>query len=188
MKRMPLALVCLALLLAGCGGGALVEPGPHEIGGSYRVTPRIEWSRASGYDNTELWTINGPLLEYVRFYHDLEDGDALLPERRHGELPRYRSGMAPHEVMELITASYNRVGASRVQAEGLTPAPFGHLDGFRFTLSYVTASGLEYRALVAGAIDEQDQLQLVMYSGTRLHYYATSLPEIEHILASISFL
>lgn len=188
MKRMPLALACLALLLAGCGGGALVTPGPHEIGGSYRVTPRIEWSRASGGGNTELWTVNGPLLEYVRFYHDLEDGDALLPERRHGELPRYRSGMAPHEVMELITASYNRVGASRVQADGLSPAPFGHLEGFRFTLSYVTPSGLEYSALVAGAVDEQDHLQLVMYSGTRLHYYGTYLPEIEHMLGSLRFL
>ncbi len=194
MTRRPafLALLCAALLQA-CSSGpprSLVLAEPREIGKVLRVTPTKEWSRF--HDRllrAELWTINGPRLEALRFYYGIRKDGTLLQSGGSSTLPTYRPEMTEHEVMELVASTLARAGASQVTTVNLRPFAFGSLDGFRFEMDYVSGQGLDYKAIVAGAPDPaRERLYLILFTAAAPHYAPTYTPEVEKILASIELL
>lgn len=182
MKRAAI-LIAAVLLVVACGRYGLVEPERQEIGGLYTVDPQIAWSKRRD-GGVELWTVNGPDLEAVRFFKGLEDKDVLLKEGDRDKLPRFRKDMTASEVMEFVVDSLIVAGVNRVEATDLRPAPFGKLDGFRFELAFVTDAGLEYEGLVVGTVVDE-ALHLIMYTGAREHYYAKYKDEVERLIASI---
>jgi hypothetical protein len=185
MRARNLVPAVAAILLAGCAAWTLVDNQRHSVAGRYSVAAQIQWSRIK-QGGVELWTVDGVALQAVRFFDPLEDGSALLsrPTESDDKLPVFRSGMTPTEVQELVVHTVERSGGANVRASGLRPWRFGGLAGFRFELEFLNDSGLEMRAIFAGALDGE-RLLLVAYSGTRAHYYPKYLPVVERLLESI---
>ncbi len=180
----------LLITVAGCAQYSLVEANIQKIGGAYTVDAQIDWNKhAEG--KVELWTVDGPGLEALRFFKGLGDGDALFirPAGMAKEIkfPVYRAGMTASEVMEFVVDSLGRAGAAEVAARGLRPARFGAVPGFRFELSFATANGLEMSGLAAGAVIE-DALHLILYTGARVHYFPKHRDDVEHLLGSIEMI
>lgn len=180
----------LLAVLAACAQYSLVEANKQKIGGTYTVEAQIAWSKHSE-GKVEIWTVDGPALEAVRFFKGLDDGDSLFKRPRgSGEkvkYPTYKTGMTPNDVMELTVDSIARAGAGEVQASKLRPARFGSVQGFRFELTFLSKSGLEMDGLVAGAAIE-DKLYLILYTGARIHYYPKYRDHVEQLLGSIEMI
>jgi hypothetical protein len=80
VKAVSLSTVLFAVLLtaSGCAPYALVEPTRTRIGESYSVDPQIRWTSLRAGGRTELWTVDGPALDSLRFMKDVGDGQSLL--------------------------------------------------------------------------------------------------------------
>ncbi len=180
------ALLAAAGLLAACAEYALVEPGVREVGGAYRVHPQVAWNRRAD-QGVEFWTIDGEALQQLSLYAGIEDGDALLPGKtgKDEDMPVYRSGMRAVDVQDLVVASYRETGAQDIEARGLRPAPFGPWRGFRFELDFVDSDGLQRRAKALGAIDDDGRLHLILYDGSRQHYFPKYEDEVDSLMGSV---
>jgi hypothetical protein len=161
----------------------LLGPGRHSIGGAYSVEPQRSWSRLV-LDQSEVWTIDGPLLDELHLIHGLADGNALLPAGGEQRPPVYRQGMAPGEIMELVTDSLVAAGAVDVEPTGLRPVDFGTLPGFRFELRYLDAAGLAKQGFAVGTVRD-DRLHLVLFTAAREHYFPLHRGTVERLIGSI---
>jgi hypothetical protein len=206
MKRKILIFI-LILTVAGCAHYTLIQPVRHPIGSLYTVKSQIAWSKAME-GKIELWTVDGPLLEAIRFINGLEDGDnILLIKGKKSNLPHFRAHMTPSEVLEFFVGSVKSIAggveaehlakgvvppgirsaginASTVQATNLRPARFGTLSGYRFDLSFRSKEGLERKGIVIGTIHEKC-LYLIIYTGAKEYYYPKYKEEVERIISSI---
>jgi hypothetical protein len=189
MRRIAIIAVLLATL-AACTHYSLVEAKKHTIGGTYTVDAQIAWNKhAEG--KVEIWTVDGPGLDAVRFFKGLSDGDALFIRPRGTaeeiEFPSYRADMTASEVMEFVVDSMGRAGAVDLEASGLAPVRFGSIPGFRFEIRYVTSAGLEMSGVAAGATIE-DELHLILYTGARAYYFPKYRENVERLLGSIEMI
>lgn len=187
MKRAA-SILGLALLMAGCVTPTLIEAKRTSIGGTYTVEPQVRWTSFPAGDMTELWTVDGAGLEAIRFVKGAGDGAIVLQGMIAGvpaeKRPKFRVSMSPSEIMELVVDSYSLIGAQKIETTGLRPVKFGAADGFRFEMTFVWKNGLEAQALVAGAV-VKNRLYLIVYSGTRVHYFPKHKDDVERILSSI---
>jgi len=197
----------LCVFITGCAHYSLVPPERRSIGELYSVETRTSWNRAEE-GGIEAWTVDGPLLQCLRFV-TLKEGDALFPSAKEdAKLPRFRSHMTASEVLEFFTASLMSIGggidthqiskgmvnplgirganldASSVETDNLRPAPFGSLPGFRFDFRFSSKAGLERAGLAAGAIKD-GKLLLIVYTGAREYYFDKCKGEVESILESV---
>lgn len=178
-------IVLAALLLASACVPSIVATAPREPIriGFYSVTPQAEWNREM-MSPRENWTMDGYALQALRFYA-VPDGAALSgrvdPE---GKAPAFRKAMLPNEIQEFFIETVAASGWANVKPSGLKPAKFGSLPGFRFSFTMVEEDGLEYEGMVIGVVKD-DELHLILYSGTKLHYFPKYKPTVEKIFASI---
>jgi len=183
MKRTIAALLCM-MLGTGCATAySLVEPRRAPIGDLYTVEPQIPWSAAKA-GKMELWTVDGPALQAIRFINGLTDGDALFGGRDKEKRPKFRKAMTPTEIMEFVVDSLASSGLQKVEATNLRPEPFGDVPGFRFEMRFVYGGGLEGQGLVVGAV-AKEKLYLIMYTGARAHYYAKHEEDVERLVRSV---
>ncbi len=178
------ALSALLLYLAGCAAYSLVPPSRYAVGEAYSVDPQIAWSKLSQSD-VEIWTVDGPLLQSLRLYAGIEDGEALFQDDTE-DLPVFRDDMLAGEVVELIVDSITREGASGVRSSNLRPAPFGGQPGYRVDLEFVSDTGLEMRGLAAGAVTD-GRLHLILYVGTASHYFSKHERAVDRLIDSVAF-
>lgn len=184
MKTRILMLVLAALSLSACARYTLLEPQRHEVSSLYSVDPQIEWSRVKT-GVIEEWTVDGPMLQAVRFFDGVKDRDPLIPGYgQKKKLPLFRAGMSATEVQEFIVDSMAALGYTGVRADNLRPFRFGTLPGFRFELEYLSADGLELEGIAAGTTTE-GKLYLILYTGTRSHYFDKHKSDVERMLQSI---
>ena len=176
--------VLLAVLVTGCATAyTLVEPRRTAIGDVYTVEPQIPWSaRKAG--KRELWTVDGPALQAIRFINGLVDGEPLFEGGGKEKRPTFRKTMAATEIMEFVVDSLALAGLEKIETTGLRPEQFGGSQGFRFDMSFVTRQGLEGQGTVVGAV-LKEKLHLIIYSGTRAHYYPKHKEHLERIIQSI---
>lgn len=179
-----IALPLLLLSLAGCAAYSLVPPARQQIGGAFSVEPQIAWSKQS-MSEFEIWTVDGPLLQTLRLYPGLEDGEALF-DKDPEELPVFRDDMLAGEVVELIADSLTRNGASNVRSYNLRPASFGDRPGYRVELEFLSERGLAMRGLAAGAV-VGDRLYLILYVGAASHYFPKHERDVERLIESVRF-
>ena len=185
------ALVAVALAaLSACTSFSLVEPrGRVDVGDAFSVEPQIAWSRHRSGE-TEIWTVDGPFLQQLRFVKGLPDGDPLFKVRGRGmgakKLPKFRKDMTAIEVAELFEAALGRVGGQQITVENLRPERFGNVDGFRFEFRYLTTDGLAKEGFVLGAVKD-GRLYMAGYWGTSIYYYPKHKEDAEKVIASIRF-
>ena len=206
MRPMILLLIVL-LFIGGCTHYTAVPAERRAIGDLYSVKSNVAWSQADE-GGIQVWTINGPLLEALRFV-TLNDGDPLFPSTdKDAKLPRFRAHMTPNEVVEFFVASLKSVSggvdthqlakgmvqpagiragsinAGSIDVKNLRPADFGRLPGFRFDFSFLSKEGLERQGLAAGTIYE-GKLLLMVYTGTREYYFEKHKQDVETIFSSV---
>jgi hypothetical protein len=184
MKRI-IGIVVIAASIGGCSLSFYdpLEPTRVEVAGFYTVDPQIQWSRGKG-QHIEIWTVDGPLLESIRFFDARAHGDTLLVPGPDQTLPEFEKDMKASDVQEFVVDTISATGASRVEAYNLRPWDFGALSGFRFELKYVNQDGLEHDAFAVGAISDE-KLYLILYAGTRRYYYPKYRGFAEAIVASV---
>lgn len=170
------------LALVGCGYSRVVGPERVRIGGLYTVDPQIRWSRFY-QKGIETWTVDGPALEALHFINVKKDRP-LVATKDPKKWPRFSPSMSESEIMEFVVDSLARLGYAQLQAHDLRPTSFGRLQGFCFDLMFLFPDGLEGQGLAVGAVIEES-LQLILYIGTREHYYPKHLEEVEGIARSI---
>lgn len=185
MKQMALIPFSFLLLSACVMGYKPVGPDTQVIGNLYSVEPQITWSSIE-QDKRQVWTVDGPALEQVLFVTGLEEGETLvsLPIGDDRELPRFRAAMAPSEVVEFIIDTVSTTRGTQAQARSLEPFEFGSARGFRCDFDFLTRDGLEMDGLAAGAV-VNDRLYLIVYTGTRQHYFPRYRPAVEKIIESV---
>ena len=174
----------LPLLLFGCATYSLVEAKRTPIGDLYTVDPQISWSSAS-QGKIELWTVDGPSLQAIRFVKGLEDGEYLFKGKEEEKAPKFNKRMTPSEIVEFVVDNLTAVGAQNVKAVNLRPEKFGNHQGFRFELTFASKEGLEEEGFVVGVV-VKEHLYLIMYTGVKAHYYRKHKEHVERILESIS--
>ena len=208
MKPIILLLIVL-LFIGGCTHYTAVPAGRKEVGALYSVKSNVAWSQANEGE-TLLWTIDGPLLEALRFV-TLKDGDTLFQTTdKDSKLPRFRVHMTPNEVVEFFVASLKSISAgvdthqlakgmvvpegiragsinaSSLDVQNLRPADFGSLPGFRFDFSFLSKEGLERQGVALGTIHD-GKLLLIVYTGTKEYYFGKQKQEVETIFSSVRF-
>lgn len=172
------------LSLSACSRYTLLEPQRHQVSDFYSVEPQVQWSRVET-GAIEEWTVDGPMLQAVRFFDGLKEGDPLF--KIYGQkktLPLFRAGMSATEVQEFVVDSMAALGFTDVKAENLRPFQFGTAPGFRFELKYLSADGLELNGIAAGTTTK-DALYLILYTGTRSYYFDKHKSDVERMLQSI---
>jgi hypothetical protein len=180
-----LAIVMLATVAAGCATTraryTLVEPSARAIDTFYTVEPQLAWtSYASG--KIETWTIDGFLLETLRFYKGIDDGEPLIKGgANEDKRPRFRTALTPTEITELVVES---IFGPRITPKNVRPAPFGSAQGFRFELTYFTRDGVKRDALVAGAVLDK-RLHVIVYDGTSLYHFGKYRADAERVIESV---
>ena len=181
IHRTTIFLVCL-IGLHGCQSYSLIAAGSHDLG-PYAVQTPIEWNRSPGA--VPSWTVDGLALQSLVFVSGIDDGDRLFPGIPDDQGRAFRENMRSSDLAELIVESFALIsGAVAIQIDGLRPADFGPWEGFRFGMRFASATGLEERALVLGAVVDA-QLHVIMYRGARHHYFDKYLPQVEQLLDSI---
>lgn len=176
-------LVGLALLLSACAQISLVEPKRQKIGEAFSVEAQIAWSRIPA-ERIEIWTVDGLRLQAVRFFKGVKDRETLFKAGEDAKLPVFRAEMTANEVMELVVDTLSRAGASQVAARGLRPADFGDAPGFRFEFGFVDANGLDGEGIAGGAVIEA-RLYLILYTGSRAHYFPKYKDDVDRLLDSV---
>ena len=178
-----IAVLAVLTVLAGCAAYSLVDAKRQTIGDAYTVQPSIQWSKADA-DKVEIWTVDGPDLEMIRFFRGLSDGDRLFSAKDDVKLPTYNPDMKASEIMEFVVDSIARAGAGNVDGTALRPAQFGTVPGFRFDLSFTSGDGLWFDGLAIGATID-DKLHLILYTGARQHYFPKYRDEVERMIGTI---
>ncbi len=179
-----LATLAILLLATACVPSVVATPPQEPIQiGFYSVTPQIEWNRPMMISG-EAWTVDGYALQSLRFL-EVAHGQTLSgqedPEKK---APVFRKTMLPNEIQEFIIETLAAGGWANVKPKGLKPAKFGNLPGFRFNFAMSSEDGLEYDGMVYGTVRE-DTLHVILYMGTRLHYFPKYAKDVEKIFASI---
>lgn len=179
-----LLLLVAALAIGGCTSYTLAKAERQAVG-RYSVQPQIAWNKVRE-NNVEVWTLDGPVLQAVRFYDPLKPGDTLIRTAKDQErMPKWRAEMTPDDVMEFVAQSLVVAGASAVETANLAPAQLGSAPGLRFDLQFATTDGVTMKGFVVAA-PINDELALVIYTGHEEHYYARYRPAAEALIASLA--
>jgi hypothetical protein len=93
--------------------------------------------------------------------------------------------MSSGDVMELVIDWLGAdVGFQQLEARSLRPRCFGPADGFGFDFSYVDRNGLDGQGLAAGTVLD-GRLYVIVYSGTRAHYFPRHREAVERMIDSV---
>ena len=182
-------LLILIALVAGCAQWTLVKAERVSVGDLYSVQPNSTWNRLV-VGHTEVWTLDGGLLQEIRFIRSLEDRDKLMPNPGYSEklkkMPSYKEGMTPIEVAEFVVASLSQAGLAKVATANLRPVKVGGKPAFRFDLTFALEKGLEKSGFAYG-FNIEKKLHLILFTAARLHFFDRDSKKVEQLIGSIQF-
>ena len=201
-SRLLLASAALALSACSSVGGegfgsseyySLVRVRSVQVGdGSLAVTPPRPWNRTRKllfFDDVrwvEDWTLNGPYLDGLSFVTGLPSGKYLVRQRRTDDqqVPKFRSDMTAPEIAAMLESLFRvRGGAIDFKTTSLQPRQFLGTNGFQFDYEHLDGDELWRKGRAVGAV-VNGRLYLILLDAARSHYYATTLPDFEAIVAS----
>ena len=201
-KTLKFALAAAALPLAACsslgGGGygfsdySLVRVHDVSVGdGSLVVAPPRPWNRhRPGFLDdirvVEDWTLDGPLLDGISFVSGLNSGHYLIRQRKTADqqVPKFRAEMTAPDIAAMLESLYRvRGGAVDFRTVSLKPRPFLGANGFQLDYEHLDDDELWRRGRAVGAVID-NKLYLIMLDAAKSHYYDSTLPDFEAIVAS----
>lgn len=200
MRRLAAFLVFLTL--ASCTPYQLISVGEVKFGDRAQINTPIEWNWRP-YDRAHTMTLDGPYLQELKFYLDIEEGETLLrvldvEKDVHpilvwfGKLPdnvsfKFHKRMTEHELMDMFAASMAKLTESSVSTSNLAPYTLGGEPGFRFDFEFAGKDNVRRTGSVFGAVRD-GKLTLVEYTGTAFYHYKRNIADVERIVASFKFL
>ena len=194
--KAPLILTAIALLLSACTTQFLQVPaGDHVFQGATLTTIDNQWNKTPRFaaqplnKSSQLWTRDGLLLDRLYIIPAIEDGAALFKNASKQEtFAPYRANMLPNEIVELTEAAFSKAfaEATKVTATNLRPHKLGNKQAFAFDLelAWTQAPRMNGRAL---ATKHNDQLYLLVYLGTHIHYFNKHLDAALNTIESFRF-
>ena len=177
--------VVLAILLTGCVQYSLVSSNQLATPQSISVVPSGDWNKSPVKmgKKTEIWTRDGEALNQLIFVGGVNDGESLFKEMNKDiPMPTFSPDMLPNDIEDLVSTSIKNLanGTIEVNTSNLKPSQVGESFGFRFNFDFYTESGLYKKGDALAAIKD-DQLYVIIFIATSLHYYDAYLPEINDI-------
>ena len=159
--------------------------------GTLSVAPPRPWNRTRpmGYVDirvVEDWTLNGPYLDGISFVSGLKNDRYLVYQRRTAsqQVPKFRSNMTPPEIAAMLESLFRvRGGAIEFRTLGIQPRPFLGTNGFQYDFEHLDTDELWRKGRAVGAV-VNGRLYLILLDAARSHYYPTTLPDFEAIVAS----
>ena len=159
--------------------------------GSLVVAAPRPWNRhrAGFFEDirvVEDWTLDGPLLDGISFVSGLNSGHYLIRQRKTADqqVPKFRAEMTPPEIAAMLESLYRvRGGAVDFRTLSLKPRPFLGTNGFQLDYEHLDDDELWRRGRVVGTIINT-RLYLIMIDAAKSHYFDSTLPDFEAIVAS----
>jgi hypothetical protein len=184
-----LIVAALVALLAGCGGGRLVQASQGIKVFDLRVDSELDWARYRA-PREQAWTIDGlPLNRFVVFSRIKANEHVFLQARaraRRPDGPWFKPGMRPDEVRDVVLDALRQDGWTRVAASNLRPQRYGLVDGLRFDAELTAQNGLNYRGTF-GAAERNGRLTLFFWLAPVEHYHGRDVAAVERMFQSIRF-
>ena len=196
------ALVAAALALSACSGlggeygvSSYDPVRVHRVNvgnGALSVSPPRPWNRQrAGLTFTDIreveeWTLNGPFLDGIIFITGLKNDRYMIYQRRTNsqQVPKFRSNMTPPEIATMLESLFRvKGGTVDFRTLGIQPRPFLGANGFQFDYEHLDGDELWRKGRAVGAVIN-GKLYLILLDAARSHYYATTLPDFEAIVAS----
>lgn len=178
--------LCVSLLCS-CATYEKVESNATQKIGPLGVIPSHEWNsvpREHSIGKAETWTANGAILDSVAFFVGIKHDTPMMKASGDKNFPKFNREMLPHEIVELVQASYAlEMGASITHTGELQPASFGSIQGFEFDFDFTSNDDLKRKAFVRGTV-HNGQLFLVAFQAAALHYYDKHLAAVKNMLAT----
>ena len=159
--------------------------------GSLVVAAPRPWNRhrAGFFEDirvVEDWTLDGPLLDGISFVSGLNSGHYLIRQRKTADqqVPKFRAEMTPPEIAAMLESLYRvRGGAVDFRTLSLKPRPVLGTNGFQLDYEHLDDAELWRRGRVVGTIINT-RLYLIMIDAAKSHYFDSTLPDFEAIVAS----
>lgn len=183
-----LCLLCLTLLLSGCGGQfKRVESAPVRVRDSMEVQAGGDWNHYTPYGarHREIWTQHGVPIDRLTFFSGVPDGmalDDLAP--RNAKPPLFRSSMTPEDVVALVETMLAGNGG-QFQLQSLAPETVSDGPGFRFGYLHTARSEEVERAGIGRGAIVADRLYLMLFDAPRGHYFERGRAGAEHLMDSL---
>ncbi len=159
---------------------------------SFAARPEGEWNRLSMRPGkrVETWTLDGPLLNSVRFFGGVLPGEPLLREadKKRAPLPKVQADMLITDVPALLENTYRaQQSVSRMEIEAQEPVRIGGAAAVRFAYRFVRhETDVERRGEAVGAI-KGGKLYLVTFEAPALHFFEKDLPKFRQLVATLTF-
>lgn len=180
MKRY-FVFIGLAFLLGGCVSTQFkaVTAGQLTLGDLEVETVDPLWNKSPGiltaylHDDSELWTRDGLLLDYLLLVPGVDDGEAVFHSRSDSLVfPLFSKDMLPNEIVELTESSLVKLNGDSVvvTSSGLRPYRLGEQRAVMFDLE-LTSADEPRRFGRAVAFVKNEQLYLMLYVATELYYF-----------------
>ena len=173
--RNAIVACAVALLLGACAtsGTSRLVPVGEVRSGKLVLNSEMEWTRATS-SRSQLWTIDGELLNLLYLIHTVKEGDYIFlgqrESKRRPDAPYYHKGMREDELRDLVADGLLNAGFVGVSPKNLQPATFGTHAGLRFDLDLQTSEGLQYPGLVA-MFEHDKGLALAIFIAPREYYF-----------------
>ncbi|MGY0503688.1 hypothetical protein [Luteimonas sp. e5] len=182
-----LGVVLMTLLLAACGGAALVKPGANSAGSRLQIDSGMEWTRIHA-GRHQIWTMDGELLNRLYLIPAVRPGEFIfLGQRQSSRRPDgayFHPGARADEIRDLVVDGLAAAGAVGIRSENLRPVNFGKHEGVRFELHLSNQDGLRYRAMVA-AFEHDQRLALALFLAPAEYYYPRDEAKVDRMLDSL---
>lgn len=152
------------------------------------VVPGRDWNRLSGRPgkNAETWTLDGPQLNSVTFFGEIEYGEPLIKERskKHDPLPKFTATTLLVEIPELLERTHRAAnGIGDFQVTEVDSKPFLGNEGVFFKYRYVDEDLLP-RLGEARATIIDGALYMISYEAPRIHYYERNVADFRALADS----
>jgi len=191
--RSAMAILCLSMAACVSTQYTLVEVGAVPVSSLQVTTNDALWNRAPQaatpflHSGSEMWTREGPLLDRLLILGGIGNGQALLKSNSEDLVfPFFRSTMLPNEILELTEDSLAKLLGSNslVSASGLRPTQLEGQRAVMFDLE-ITASDDPARAGRALAFVSGEELYVILYLATQLHYFDKHWAAAEGVMKSV---
>lgn len=184
--RHALLALAAAMAAAGCAIPLQVSEGEATVaGGAMRVTADPGWNHLAVIDRPwTTWTHDGSVLDELRFWAGVKDGDAIAPTESREQRPlSFRRTMQPHELAALFASLQARDG-SVVSLEKLEPASFVGVPGVRFRWSVLRSADDMRMSGLGWAAVRDGQLYAMTFVAPRLDFFGRHEAQVERIARS----
>ena len=96
--------------------------------------------------------------------------------------------MQATDIVDFFEASLIFLKFSQEKITNLRPIEISGRTGYRFEFEAFDRNGMAKRGTVLAYVDDKDQLNMVIYSAAKLHYYDLYIDDVEKILSSIKII